>query len=180
MKTLKVFILVFISSFNFNLKAQDSLDLHKTFYKNQQQSLLLLSGWSSANLVLSPIFNKNIYNSSTTNEYFHEMNFNLLNAGIVGLSHFLVHKDSKKEWSLYNLGIKKGKAEKSIIFNMGLDLIYVIAGLIMNQTADINKDSYQINKGYGNSLMLQGGYLFLYDAIFLRKLKKIQIPPKFD
>ena len=182
MKTFKIFALTVFFTISLNSNSQDSLKLHDTFYKNQQQSLLLLSGWSVVNLIGSPIANKNMYNSTTTNEYFHEMNFNwnLLNAGIAGLSHFLVHRDSKREWNLNQLSTKKTKAEKSIIFNMGLDLVYVISGLIMNKNSDVNKESDNINIGYGNSLMVQGGYLFLYDAIFLRKLKKIKMQPKFD
>ena len=174
MKTFKIFALTVFFTINLNSNCQDSLKLHDTFYKNQQQSLLLLSGWSVVNLIGSPIANKNMYNSTTTNEYFHEMNFNwnLLNAGIVGLSHFLVHRDSKREWNLNQLSTKKTKAEKSIIFNMGLDLVYVISGLIMNKNSDVNKDSDNINIGYGNSLIIQGAYLFLFDAVFLRKIRK--------
>ena len=63
---------------------------------------------------------------------------------------------------------------------MGLDLLYVITGFVLNQTANENKGNLNINKGYGNSLMIQGGYLLLYDAIFLRRLKKIKVPPKFN
>ena len=39
-----------------------TLPLPKTdFYKQQQNSLLLLSGWSATNLVASPVFCKNLY-----------------------------------------------------------------------------------------------------------------------
>jgi len=41
-----------------------------------------------------------------------------------------------------------------------------------------NNSEYSMNKGYGNSLILQGGYLLFYDAIFLMKLKKILIKKK--
>jgi hypothetical protein len=73
---------------------------------------------------------------------------------------------------------KKKKSEKSIIINMGLDLAYMVTGLLLKNNAKKNNSEYSMNKGYGNSLILQGGYLLFYDAIFLMKLKKISIKKK--
>jgi hypothetical protein len=54
--------------------------------------------------------------------------------------------------------------EKTFLINGGLDLIYITAGLYClekgNNTS--NRDKY---KGYGNSLLMQGGSLLLFDAI---------------
>lgn len=172
------YVLLFIGLFTIGIvSAQDSLIFHDSFYKKQQQSLLLLSSWSAANLVISPILSKNLYSSSTRNDYFHEMNFNwnLLNAGIVGLGHFLVRKDSKKPWDINGLLAKKKKTQTSLLINMGLDVAYIISGLLIKNS----KSNVSQNQGFGNSIMLQGGYLLLYDAIFLKKLKKIPVK-KFD
>lgn len=169
------YVLLLIGLFTIGIvSGQDSLTFHNSFYKKQQQSLLLLSSWSAANLVISPILSKNLYCS---NKYFHEMNFNwnLLNAGIVGLGHFLVHKDSKKPWDINGLLAKKKKTQTSLLINMGLDVVYIISGLVIKNS----KSNVSQNQGFGNSIMLQGGYLLLYDAIFLKKLKKIQVK-KFD
>ena len=157
------------------LKSQDSTSIHDLFYKKQQQSLSLLSGWSVGNLIYSPLATKNLFSPKSTNEYFHQMNFswNLLNVGIAGLGHIIVNRDSKKPWDMKTLYDKKKKAEKSIIINMGLDLAYMVTGLLLKN----NSESF-MNKGYGNSLILQGGYLLFYDAIFLMKLKKILIKKK--
>ena len=157
------------------LKSQDSTSIHDLFYKKQQQSLSLLSGWSVGNLIYSPLATKNLFSPETTNEHFHQMNFswNLLNVGIAGLGHIIVNRDSKKPWDMKTLYDKKKKAEKSIIINMGLDLAYMVTGLLLKN----NSESF-MNKGYGNSLILQGGYLLFYDAIFLMKLKKILIKKK--
>ena len=178
----KITIIAITLFLSFSSWSQDSLNLKKNFYKQQQNSLLLLSGWSATNLVASPIFCKNIYSAESKPDYFHQMNFNwnLINAGICGVSHFLVHRDSRKPWNLNDISNRKSKAEKSITFNMGLDILYVITGFVLNQTANESKGNLNINKGYGNSLMIQGGYLLLYDAIFLRRLKKIKVPPKFN
>ena len=190
MKTIKILIFVLlILNLNQKINSQDSLSFHKDFYKTQQNSLLLLSSWSVGNLALSPflgnnfkVLRNNFVGDVSSNDYFHQMNFNwnLINAGICGVSHFLVHRDSRKPWNLNDISNRKSKAEKSITFNMGLDILYVITGFVLNQTANESKGNLNINKGYGNSLMIQGGYLLLYDAIFLRRLKKIKVSPKFD
>ena len=44
--------------------SQDSLSIKNNFYKQQQNSLLLLSGWSATNLVASPVFCKNLYSET--------------------------------------------------------------------------------------------------------------------
>jgi hypothetical protein len=164
------------------LKSQDSTSIHDLFYKKQQQSLSLLSGWSVGNLIFSPLATKNLFSPETTNEHFHQMNFswNLLNVGIAGLGHIIVNKDSKKPWDMKILHYKKKKAEKSIIINMGLDLVYMVTGLLLKNSAQKNNSEYSMNKGYGNSLILQGGYLLFYDAIFLMKIKKVLIKKKAD
>ena len=177
MKYLKFIVPVIIFIFlTPAVKSQDSTSIHDLFYKKQQQSLSLLSSWSVGNLILSPIATKNLFSPSTTNEYFHQMNFswNLLNVGIAGLGHIIVNKDSKKPWDIQTLHFKKKKAEKSIIINMGLDLAYMVTGFIIKN----NLAESSIHKGYGNSIILQGGYLLFYDAIFLMKLKKILMKPK--
>ena len=184
MKIFKLLIIaVLISSINLEFKSQDSLTFHKEFYQTQQKSLLLLSSWSVGNLALSPflgnnfkVFTNNFDGYVSSNDYFHQMNFNwnLLNAGIVGMSHFLVYRDQRKPWNIQELSLKKNKAEKSIIINMGLDVAYMIFGHLIKQS----DKNLSINQGYGNSLILQGGYLLLYDAIFLRKLKKLN--KKYD
>ena len=181
MKYLKfiVPIITFISLTS-TVKSQDSTSIHDLFYKKQQQSLSLLSSWSVGNLFLSPIATKNIFSPGTTNEYFHQMNFswNLFNLGIAGLGHIIVNKDSKKPWDIETLNLKKKKAEKSIIINIGLDLAYMATGFLLKNNAQKSNAESSMNKGYGNSIILQGGYLLFYDAIFLMKLKKIIIKTK--
>ena len=174
--------LILIIALPSSFKTQDSTNIHNLFYKKQQQSLSLLSGWSVANLIYSPLATKNLFSPETTNEYFHQMNFswNLLNLGIAGLGHVIVNKDRKKPWNLQTLYDEKKKAEKSIIINIGLDLAYMFTGLLFKNNAQINTSEYSMNKGYGNSLILQGGYLLIYDAIFLMKLKKILVKKKAD
>ena len=132
MKIFKLLIIaVLISNINLEFKSQDSLSFHKEFYQTQQKSLLLLSSWSVGNLALSPflgnnfkVFRNNIVGDVSSNDYFHQMNFNwnLLNAGIVGMSHFLVYKDQRKPWNIQELLIKQKKQKKVLLSIWGLIL----------------------------------------------------------
>ena len=55
------YVLLLIGLFTIGIvSAQDTLIFHDSFYKKQQQSLLLLSSWSAANLVISPILSKKL------------------------------------------------------------------------------------------------------------------------
>ena len=151
----------------------DSLLIHNNFFQNQQASLSLLSGWSIANLTISPYATNNLFNPKTQEDHFHQMNFmfNVVNGAIAGFAHYEVNRRSKLSWTLSNIDQQRKKAIKSIKINMGLDLSYVISGLILNNLSTQNKNNTIQFKGYANSLIIQGAYLFIYDAIFLRKIK---------
>jgi hypothetical protein len=57
------------------------------------------------------------------------------------------------------------KTEKTFLINAGLDIGYILGGLYLTERSKTNTDKvrHDINLGYGNSFMLQGGFLFLLD-----------------
>jgi hypothetical protein len=157
--------------------ANDSVALHQQFYRAQQQSLSLLSGWSVLNVAYSPLASQNLFNPTTTLEYFHLGNFNwsLLNIGIAGLSHYSVYRKSTQPWSISGLKTQKRKVKRTIKINIALDCMYIIAGALLKQAASVNSEDYQNFQGNGNSIILQGSFLLFYDSIFLRKVSRVQI-----
>ena len=152
---------------------KDTLLIRNNFFHNQQTSLALLSGWSAANLSLSPISSENVFNPTNNLDYFHQMNFffNVVNGAIAGFAHYEVNRRSKLSWTYLEIEEQRKKALKSIKFNMGLDLSYIISGLILKNLTEKVDQKYPQYLGYGNSLIIQGAYLLLYDAIFLRKIR---------
>ena len=58
----------------------------------------------------------------------------------------------------------QSKTEKTYIFNTALDLAYIAGGLYMTERSKSRTDPAKL-KGYGNAIMLQGGFLFVYDAV---------------
>ena len=172
-KLTSILVLISLSIFS-QLRKKDTLLIFNDFFHNQQTSLALLSGWSVANLTISPISSENLFKPKNKLDYFHQMNFffNLVNGAIAGFAHYEVNRRSKLSWTYLEIEEQRRKAIKSIKFNMGLDISYILSGLILKQLKDKVDIDYPQYTGYGNSLIIQGAYLLLYDAIFLRKIRK--------
>ena len=169
--------LVFCLSLTNYVNAQDSLQYHKKFYKIQKQSIFTLSGWSILNLGMSPPLSGNFFKPTNSREYFYLTNFNwnLLNAGIAGFGYYSIHRNSHKKWSISELNIRKRKLERALAVNIGLDFLYIASGILLRNASnpkDMNK--HQSYLGVGNSFILQGGFLFVYDYVFLKRLKKLK------
>ncbi len=149
----------------------DTSILHRNFYKTQENAMKILGGWSALNITLSPFL------KTTSNEswpHFHQMNFNwnLVNAGIAGLGYIGLKKRKEKYWSLSSIEKERTKLKKSLAVNMGLDVCYIIAGcLLKNRVEKLSTHDQARNIGFGNSLMLQGGFLLVFDAVFVLKIK---------
>ena len=55
---------------------------------------------------------------------------------------------------------------------MGLDVCYMLAGAILkNRAGRMCSDNQARNIGFGNSLILQGGFLFVFDGVFVFRMK---------
>ena len=57
------------------------------------------------------------------------------------------------------------RLEKTLLFNAGLDVGYVMAGLYLNELARRKPDQSDRLEGYGRSLVLQGGFLLSFDLV---------------
>ena len=173
-----IIILLITSSFSFQLIGQsDSTLIRKKFYSIQQQSLSMLSGWSVLNIGISPILSGNFRNPDSREDHFHlgNFNWNLINLGISGFSHYSVYRKSQENWSISEMTEQKRKVEKAIVINLGLDLLYVIGGFALKYAANKNQNlDAAAYHGNGNSLILQGSYLLFYDAVFVMRLKKVK------
>lgn len=176
-----VFILFTLFSFTFfsqennfskveNINSDTSI-LHNNFYKTQENAMKFLGGWSALNITLSPFLKTTSIESWP---HFHQMNFNwnLVNAGIAGLGYIGLKKRKEKYWSLSSLETERNKLKKSLAVNIGLDVCYIIAGVLLkNRVEKLSSQDQARNIGFGNSLILQGGFLFVFDSVFVLKMK---------
>jgi hypothetical protein len=136
----------------FNIERQDL----------SKKGLKIISGYSIANIIYGSIASPN---STGSNKYFHKMNviWNGVTLGIVGISTIF----SKKEKILtYGESLKKqNEIEKVFLFNAGLDLAYIAGGAYLKERSKTSTKNASRLRGYGESVMLQGGVLLLFDGI---------------
>jgi len=57
------------------------------------------------------------------------------------------------------------RTERLYLINGGLDIVYMGAGLLMKHYSKKNVNRPDLLRGYGISIILQGGFLFIFDGV---------------
>ncbi len=129
----------------------------------QKKGMLVLGAWAISNFAASG------YSMSQTSGvpyYFHQMNvfWNTVNAGLA-VSGYLGASNPELITGSSEMLMKYNSFSKILLFNAGLDMAYMATGLFLRERGkNITKHSNRF-KGYGNSLLLQGGFLFAFDVV---------------
>ena len=154
------FIGMALSSFS---QKADLVKFEKERTGISKRSMLVLGAWSVANIAVSGIATNT---SNRDMRYFHQMNvmWGGINLAIAGLGYWGAGRENIDNPTLAAVLKHQSKTEKTYLINAGLDVLYVGGGLWMNKASDHQKNPDKF-KGYGNSIMLQGGFLLLYDAV---------------
>ena len=149
--------------------AQTTFSQEKTFdsFNLQRQKInktgfRILTAYTAANIIYGSIAASH---SSGSDKYFHQMNviWNGITLGIVGVT-FLTAK--KEGVATYGSSLRlQNNVEKLFLFNAGLDLTYIAGGAYLKEHSFNSASNPNKLKGYGESIMLQGGVLFLFDSI---------------
>ena len=141
-----------------------SMDKHRIQY--QQNGMLVLGTWSLGNIVSGVILKSKNQGSES---YFHQMNalWNSVNLGIAAMGYLKSSKEQPKSDPMTAIE-KQLRLEKSLLFNTGLDLAYITAGAWMIERSKNQMDLQKMSqlRGYGKSLIVQGSFLFVFDACF--------------
>lgn len=124
--------------------------------------MLVLGSWAAANIALSPIL---VSSSSGSEKYFHQMNgyWNGVNLVIAGLGYYNALKADPNGLSMSQSLKEQQKIENALLFNAGLDLAYIAGGFFLQERAKNNIANADRLQGFGQSLVLQGGFLFIFD-----------------
>lgn len=128
-----------------------------------KKGMLLLGSWSATNIIVSA------FASKTDNQkvhYFHQMNvlWNSVNLVLATAGYIGATKETTNNITLSNVLNHQNKTEKLFLFNTGLDVAYVTGGFYLKERANSKINPAKL-KGYGDAVIVQGGFLLLFDAI---------------
>jgi hypothetical protein len=161
----KIFLFIIFLGFGCAAFAQaptknDLYEFNKSRNKKTNRGLKVLGSWAVANIAVSGVM---YFNTKGTDQYFHQMNvmWNGVNTLIVAAS--LLPKE-KNDLDLNKTLNWQSNTESTYIANAALDLLYSSTGLYLTERAKTDSRRHDMFKGWGNSLILQGGFLFLFDT----------------
>lgn len=148
--------------------------------RHQNTAMTVLGSWAVINIAGGLILQ-----SKTEGEmkYFHQMNagWNLVNAGISGLSLIRSIKEKSKVADVNSAFKKLDGFQKALLFNAGLDVGYMLGGFYLMERANREQSPDRL-LGFGRSILLQGAFLFVFDLTAYITSKKFnkQIMPTFN
>ena len=122
------------------------------------RGMWVLQGWGISNMATGiPIA---LTSKDPQTSAFFQMNagWNVVNVALASAS--LIRKKP----------IDTQKIKRVFFVNAGLDVGYIITGILLSRKGNINNDPQQI--GFGNSIVLQGTFLFVFDVFMGWKIHK--------
>jgi hypothetical protein len=154
---------LFLTSYPFISNAQ--LNEYNLIRHDLDQKLMIgLGSWATLNVIVSSIGWSNAANEEI--QSFHQMNimWNTVNLGLA-IPGYIRARRGKSDLTLSETLYEQRKTETVFLFNTGLDLAYISSGLILRSESKSYLDKSSLYRGYGNSLLMQGGFLLVFDWI---------------
>ncbi len=127
-----------------------------------QTAMLVLGSWAVVNILAGGYGN---FNAKGEAKYFNQFNamWNVVNLGIATFGYFnAVNSDPSL---MTNLEILKdySSLQSFLLLNTGLDVAYIMTSFYLKERSKNSSGSDRL-KGYGNSLLIQGGFLLAFDV----------------
>ena len=124
--------------------------------------MITLGSWASSNIILSGIRWATV--PKDEGYYFHQMNvlWNTVNLGLAIPGYLKTIKGIPK-YTLEETMKAQRKTENIFLINTVLDGVYISSGIILHRFAKTDSSNWDRFNGFGNSLILQGGFLLIFD-----------------
>ena len=124
--------------------------------------MLVLGSWAIGNILLGAYGNQKATGEA---KYVHQFNamWNLVNLGIATFGY--VNATTLDPSAMSNREILKefGSLQNLLLLNAGLDVAYMATALYLKERAKSSENGERL-RGYGNSLLLQGAFLLVFDS----------------
>jgi hypothetical protein len=166
-----ILLSIIITSFGFTYGQSTTINLNTINDQRLQlnkDGMKVLGGWAAGNMVVGGI---GMIQSSGSDHYFHQFNlaWNSVNLAIAGLGYFGSHS-ARSDLSFAETIRKYQTFENILLLNAGIDVGYMATGAFLWERG-LRKDSERLT-GYGQSLILQGAFLFSFDLIMFIASRK--------
>lgn len=137
---------------------------HSQRTQTTRTAMLVLGGWAGVNIAAGSAL---YFTSGNDLQRFHEMNvlWNVVNLGIA-LGGLLGDGTAAAPLSISEAIEAQRSIESALLLNIGLDVAYMAAGWALLERGQRAVPDASRWTGYGASLLLQGGFLFLFDIGF--------------
>lgn len=128
--------------------------------QTNQVGMGVLMGWAGLNMAVG---SAGFFTASGRRKYFHQMNagWNIVNAALATGGLISAANEVPGSYGMVETVRQAEFIEKLLLFNAGLDVGYVAFGAFLRERGR-RTDSARL-QGYGDSLFLQGGFLFAFD-----------------
>jgi len=135
----------------------DRLNLQKT-------GMITLGSWAIGNIAVSGL---QMNRTSGSQFRFHQMNvfWNVVNLGIAAGGYYGATTAQPEDFTAMQTLREYHSFNKILLLNAGLDVGYVLGGLYLTERAKNVSKRQNMLKGYGQSIMLQGAFLFVFDLV---------------
>lgn len=164
----KIYLLLVLLTSIYSSQAQTSLDeINQTRCQHSLNGMIAFSSWTGANLIAGTV---GVLTTTGETQHFFEMNlyFNAVNLGLA-IPGLIGAVKAKRTGLSFKQSVKEMQKVKTVyLVNGVLDLTYITAGFLLREMSFNHSNDIQLKNrlaGYGNSLIVQGGFLLIYDFI---------------
>lgn len=166
----KLFFLLICLSFCLLASAQQNFNDSIANNRNRitEKAMVILGSWAAINIASGFIIAGQTQGET---KYVWQMNayWNLVNGALAVMGYIGVRKAMARKFGFAENLAAQQSIEKLYAFNFGLDLAYIAGGFYLREKGanTTNIKSRDQLKGYGTSILIQGGFLLLMDGIVL-------------
>ncbi len=153
------------------LKFQDEDNWQLRQWKVEKAGMYVLCSWAAANWLYSGF---SIQASEGSIKHFHQMNvmWNVVNSGLAAGGLYRVYRTDPLSLSLSESAVRSQRLQKILLFNAGLDVGYIATGLYLTERARRGGRHDEMLKGFGQSLIMQGAFLLVFDLALYAALAR--------
>ncbi len=110
-------------------------------------------------------------------KYFFQMNlfWNVVNLSIAGMAVYSNWHLDYSQFSQDEMLLKSAQTERILLINSALDLGYIGTGFLLRHLSGTTDKRKDLLLGYGHSLILQGGFLLVFDLVLFGVLRSLRM-----